>query len=62
MHQAQHDMVKIASYVKRAVLAQQVDELRQQLRVTQLSAFKKEAKQRMAVLRKLGHIDAAGGW
>ncbi|GFR47001.1 hypothetical protein Agub_g8684, partial [Astrephomene gubernaculifera] len=57
---AEKDATKLAPYLRRAALAARAEELRGQMRTSQLSAFREEAGCRMAVLRRLGHIDEEG--
>uniref|UniRef100_A0ABQ7GPW6 HUA enhancer 2 n=1 Tax=Dunaliella salina TaxID=3046 RepID=A0ABQ7GPW6_DUNSA len=58
--QAERDQVKFKSFAQRAALAERAETLRTALRTSYLSAFKEEAKQRTAVLKRLGHVDEEG--
>ncbi|GIL80546.1 hypothetical protein Vretimale_16031 [Volvox reticuliferus] len=57
---AEKDASKFAPYLRRATLAARAEALRAEMRTSQLTAFKEEAACRMAVLRRLGHIDDDG--
>ncbi len=57
---AEKDAAKFAPYLRRAALAARAEVIRGEMRTSQLSAFKEEAACRMAVLRRLGHIDEEG--
>lgn len=51
---------RLAAFQQRAALSAKADELRAKMATTQLSAFRTEAKQREAVLRRLGHLNEDG--
>jgi hypothetical protein len=54
--QVERDQAKFQPYVERAALLQEAAKLREQLRATQLSAFKGEAKSRRQVIACLACI------
>ncbi|KAL6759568.1 HUA enhancer 2 [Haematococcus lacustris] len=58
--QAQGDATKFAAFAAKAALAQQAEQLRLQLRTSQLAVFREEARNRTAVLKRLGHLDEEG--
>lgn len=58
--QSERDDVRFAAWMKRAQLQEEADALRAKLKESHLSAFRREAKNRTAVLRRLGHISEEG--
>eukprot|EP00891_Asterochloris_glomerata_P002642 jgi/Astpho2/2642/fgenesh1_pm.00049_%23_6_t len=57
---AQRDSARYISFERKAALAEQAEALKRQMKESQLSSFRTEAKARTAVLRKLGMIDGEG--
>lgn len=51
---------KLELFNKKARLQAQADSLRKELRESQLTSFKQEARRRQAVLRRLQHVDEQG--
>ncbi|EIE19880.1 HUA enhancer 2 [Coccomyxa subellipsoidea C-169] len=60
VYQAERDEKKMLDVERQAVLAAQAVALRRKLTESHLAKFRTEAKNRTAVLRKLGHVTAEG--
>ncbi|MEW5305305.1 MAG: hypothetical protein WDW36_007855 [Sanguina aurantia] len=58
--QSERDDVRFAAWMRRAQLQEEADALRAKLKESHLSAFRREAKNRTAVLRRLGHVSEEG--
>lgn len=60
MYQAEKEDGKFEAFARRAALLAEADKLRQEIRHSQLSAFREETVNRKGVLRQLQHIDEDG--
>ena len=54
---AQKEGAKMELFARKAELSVRAEELRGQLKKSQVGDFREEARHRKAVLRRLGHID-----
>lgn len=54
------ESLQLDAFRKKAQLLSEVESIKRQMHESQLTSFQNEAKCRVAVLRKLGHVDGAG--